>query len=186
MSLITIFLTSFGLAMDAFAVSVGSGISLKKVTLKDAIIIGTFFGGFQFFMPLVGWFAGLSFREFIVSFDHWIAFGLLSIIGGKMLYEAWQEEDEEEVVGTDFRNLYVLLTLAIATSIDALAVGLGFSVIKTPIITAAVIIGIITFLLSFSGVFLGSKFGHLFEKQAEIIGGFVLIGIGFKILLEHL
>lgn len=185
MSLITIFLTSLGLAMDAFAVSVGSGISLKKATLKDGIIIGTFFGGFQFLMPLIGWFAGLTFREFIVSFDHWVAFGLLSLIGGKMLYEAWQEDDEEDT-GTDFRNLYVLLTLAIATSIDALAVGLGFSVLKTPIFLAAVIIGIITFLLSFSGVYLGSKFGHLFEKQAEIIGGFVLIGIGFKILLEHL
>lgn len=185
MNFITIFLTSFGLAMDAFAVSVGSGISLKKVTLKDGIIIGTFFGGFQFIMPIIGWVAGLTFREFIVSFDHWVAFSLLSLIGGKMLYEAWQEEGEEET-GTDFRNLYVLLTLAIATSIDALAVGLGFSVIKTPILLAAIIIGIITFLLSFSGVYLGSKFGHLFEKQAEIIGGFVLIGIGVKILLEHL
>lgn len=171
--------------MDAFAVSVGSGISLKKSNSERCYHYRYVFWRISVFMPLVGWFAGLSFREFIVSFDHWIAFGLLSIIGGKMLYEAWQEEDEEEV-GTDFRNLYVLLTLAIATSIDALAIGLGFSVIKTPIITAAVIIGIITFLLSFSGVFLGSKFGHLFEKQAEIIGGFVLIGIGFKILLEHL
>lgn len=183
MDLITIFLTSFGLAMDAFAVSVGSGISLKKVSIKDAVIIATFFGGFQFMMPLIGWIAGLTFREFIISFDHWIAFGLLSLIGGKMLYEAWQEEEE---AGADFRNLYVLLTLAIATSIDALAVGLSFAVIKTPIITAVVVIGVITFLLSFSGVYLGSKFGHLFEKQAEVIGGFVLIGIGVKILLEHL
>lgn len=184
MNFLTIFLTSLGLAMDAFAVSVGSGISLKKVTIKDAVIIATFFGGFQFMMPLIGWITGLTFREFIISFDHWIAFALLSLIGGKMLYEAWQGEEEE--TDTDFRNLYVLLTLAIATSIDALAVGVGFSVIKTPIITAVVIIGIITFLLSFSGVYLGSKFGHLFEKQAEIIGGFILIGIGFKILLEHL
>lgn len=185
MNTLTIILTSFGLAMDAFAVSVGGGISLKKVTFKDAFIIATFFGSFQFFMPLLGWLASLSFRDFIVSFDHWIAFGLLSLIGGKMLYESFQEEEEEEKP-TDFRNLYVLLTLAVATSIDALAVGVSFSVIKTPIVLSVVTIGVITFIISFLGVFIGNKFGHLFEKQAEIIGGVVLIGIGFKILFEHL
>lgn len=184
MNLITIILTSFALAMDAFAVSVGGGISLKKPTLKDAVIIATFFGIFQFFMPLIGWVASLSFREFIVSFDHWIAFGLLALIGGKMLYESFQDEEEEE--STDFRNLYVLLTLAIATSIDALAVGVSFSVINTPIFLSVITIGIITFIISFLGVFIGDKFGHLFEKQAEIIGGLVLIGIGIKILFEHL
>lgn len=183
MNLITIFLTSVGLAMDAFAVSIGGGISLKKVNTKDAIIIATFFGGFQFIMPLLGWTFGLFFRDFIISFDHWIAFGLLSLIGGKMLYESFQDEEEE---GTDFRNLYVLLTLAIATSIDALAVGLTFSVIKTPIVEACIIIGIITFLICLFGVYVGNKFGHIFEKQAEIIGGLILIGIGVKILIEHL
>ncbi|WP_373478702.1 manganese efflux pump MntP family protein [Geminocystis sp.] len=184
MNLITIFLTSIGLAMDAFAVSIGGGISIKKVTLKDYLIIATFFGGFQFLMPLLGWSGGLFFRDFILSFDHWIAFGLLSLIGGKMLYESFQDDEEEE--GTDFRNLSVLLTLAIATSIDALAVGLTFSVIKTPIIEASIIIGVITFFICLFGVFIGNKFGHLFEKQAEIIGGIILIGIGVKILIEHL
>ena len=183
MSLITILLTSFGLAMDAFVVSLGSGISIKKVTWKDALIISLFFGGFQFLMPVLGWIAGLSFRELIESFDYWVAFILLAFIGSKMIYESFDDEDEE---GTNFRSLSVLLTLAIATSIDALAVGLGFSMIKIPIFSAALIIGIITFLLSFSGVFLGEKFGHIFEKKAELVGGLVLIGIGFKILLEHL
>jgi manganese efflux pump family protein len=183
MNLITIFLTSVGLAMDAFAVSIGGGISIKKVTVKDYLIIAAFFGGFQFVMPLLGWSGGLFFRDFITSFDHWIAFGLLSLIGGKMIYESFQDEEEE---GTDFRNLSVLLTLAIATSIDALAVGLTFSVIKTPIIEASSIIGVITFFICLFGVFIGSKFGHLFEKQAEIIGGIILIGIGVKILIENL
>lgn len=183
MSLITILLTSFGLAMDAFVVSLGSGISIKKVTFKDAFIISLFFGGFQFLMPVLGWIAGLSFRELIESFDYWVAFILLAFIGIKMIYESFDDEDEE---GTNFRSLSVLLTLAIATSIDALAVGLGFSMIKTPIFSSALIIGIITFLLSFAGVFLGKNFGHIFEKKAELVGGLVLISIGLKILLEHL
>lgn len=184
MDLITIFLTSIGLAMDAFAVSIGGGISLKKVTPKDAIVIASFFGGFQFIMPLLGWLSGLFFREFIISIDHWIAFSLLTLVGAKMLYESFQGEEENE--GADFRNLYVLLTLAVATSIDALAVGLTFSVIKTPILQAAIVIGIITFFICLFGVFIGNKFGHLFEKQAEIIGGIILIGIGVKIVIEHL
>lgn len=182
MNLITIFLTSVGLAMDAFAVSISSGISFKKFALKDAVLIATFFGGFQFFMPLIGWFLGLTFRNFILSFDHWIAFILLGFIGSKMIYESLQEEEEES---TDFRNLSVVLTLAIATSIDALAVGLSFSVLNTPIVTAGIIIGIVTFIICFLGVFIGTKFGHIFEKQAEIIGGIILIGIGVKIVLEH-
>ncbi|MBL1209376.1 manganese efflux pump MntP family protein [Geminocystis sp. GBBB08] len=167
MNLITIFFTSIGLAMDAFAVSISGGISLRKITLKDYLIIATFFGGFQFIMPLLGWFSGWFFRDFIVSFDHWIAFVLLFFIGGKMIYESFQDEEEE---GIDFRNLSILLTLAIATSIDALAVGLTFSVIKTPIIEASTLIGIITFLICLFGVFVGSKFGSFFENQASIIG----------------
>ncbi len=147
MSFLTIVLTSFGLAMDAFAVSVGSGITLKKATIKDALLIALFFGGFQFLMPLLGWFAGLSFRELIESFDYWIAFILLAFIGLKMIYESFDDEDEE---GTNFRDLSVLFTLAIATSIDALAVGLGFSMIEIPIFSSALIIGIITFFALFS------------------------------------
>jgi len=184
MNFLTIFLTSLGLAMDAFVVSIGGGIALKKnLKIKDAIIIATFFGLFQFFMPILGWTCGLLFRDFILNFDHWIAFGLLALIGSKMIYESLNDESEESV---DFRSFSVLLTLAIATSIDALAVGLSFSVLKTPIITASSIIGIITFFLCVLGVFIGEKFGHLFDKQAEIIGGLILICIGTKILLEHL
>ncbi len=183
MSLFTILLTSFGLAMDAFAVSVGSGITIKKVTLKDAFIISVFFGGFQFLMPVLGWLAGLSFCELIERFDYWVAFILLAFIGFKMIYESFQDDEDE---GTNFRSLSVLFTLAIATSIDALAVGLGFSMIDIPILSTALIIGVITFLLSFSGVFLGDKFGHIFEQKAEFLGGLVLVSIGFKILLENL
>ena len=183
MNLLTILLTSFGLAMDAFVVSVGSGITIKQVTFKDAFMISFFFGGFQFLMPILGWVAGLSFRELIESFDYVVAFILLAFIGIKMIYESFADDEEE---GTNFRSLSVLFTLAIATSIDALAVGLGFSLIETPIFSSALIIGIITFLLCFSGVYLGSKFGHVFEKKAELVGGFILIGIGCKILLEHL
>ena len=182
MDFITIFFTSVGLAMDAFAVSIGGGISFKKFALKDAMPIAIFFGGFQLLMPLLGWSSGLFFRDFIFSLNHWIAFGLLSFIGLKMIYESFQEEEEES---TDFRNFYVLFILAIATSIDALAVGLSFSVLKTSIIIPAITIGIITFLISMFGVFVGSKFGHIFEKQAEIIGGIILMGIGIKIVLEH-
>lgn len=182
MNLLTILFTSVGLAMDAFAVSIGSGISFKKFTLKDAILIATFFGGFQLLMPLLGWASGLLFRDFIISFDHWIAFGLLTFIGSKMIYESLQQAEKES---TDFRNLYVLSTLAIATSIDALAVGLTFSLLQTSIMMAAVMIGIVTFLICLLGVFIGSKFGHFFEKQAEIIGGVILIQIGIKIVTEH-
>ena len=182
MSILTIVLTSFGLAMDAFAVSVGGGISIKKVSWKDAFLISLFFGGFQFLMPVLGWLAGLSFRDLIEQFDYWVAFILLAFIGVKMIYESFDDEEEE---GTNFRSLSVLLTLAIATSIDALAVGLGFSMIEIPIISSALIIGVITFILCFFGVYLGDKFGDVFEKKAELVGGIVLVLIGFKILIEH-
>ena len=182
MSILTIVLTSFGLAMDAFAVSVGGGISIKKVSWKDAFLISLFFGGFQFLMPVLGWLAGLSFRDLIEQFDYWVAFILLAFIGIKMIYESFDDEEEE---GTNFRSLSVLFTLAIATSIDALAVGLGFSMIEIPILSSALIIGVITFILCFFGVYLGDKFGDVFEKKAELVGGIVLILIGFKILIEN-
>lgn len=183
MNIITIFFTSIGLAMDAFAVSISSGIRNKQFILKEAIILPIFLGGFQFLMPLIGWSSGLFFRDFTVNIDHWIAFGLLSIIGLKMIYESFDDDEEK---GTDFKKLYVMLTLAIATSIDALAVGLSFSVLKSPIIFPAIIIGVVTFLICILGVFIGTKFGHILEKQAEILGGIILIGIGLKIVIEHL
>lgn len=173
--------------MDAFAVSIGSGIALKKVKLQDAVRVATFFGGFQFFMPLIGWVLGLGLREAIASIDHWIAFVVLGFIGSKMIYESMQEcEGADAAKAANTRNLYVLLGLAIATSIDALAVGLSVSILQNAIAGLAVAIGIVTFSLSFCGVFIGNKFGCLFEKQVETIGGIILIGIGLKILVEHL
>ncbi len=181
MNLITIFLTSIGLAMDAFAVAVCSGLTIKKIQFKDALLIATFFGGFQIFMPLIGWVLGLSFRDLLENFDHWIAFILLGFIGLRMVYQAITEGDEDEIKG-DPRNLYVLSGLAIATSIDSFAVGISFSLIENDIARLLIAVGIITFVLSLAGVFIGGKFGHLFEKQAEIIGGIILFLLGLRIL----
>ncbi len=173
--------------MDAFAVAIGSGIALKKVKLQDALLVATFFGGFQFFMPLMGWIAGLGVRETIASFDHWIAFLLLGFIGSKMIHEGiYEEEGVEEGKAANPRNLYILLGLAIATSIDALAVGLSISLLQSSITSLAVVIGIVTFVLSFAGVYIGNRVGSFCEKQVTILGGVILIGIGFKILLENL
>jgi len=184
MDIISIIFIAFGLAMDAFAVSITSGITIKFLKINNALKIATFFGLFQVIMPIIGWLAGLSFRNIISGFDHWIAFGLLIIIGGKMIYESTKIELNNKKI--DPLNIYVLLILSFATSVDALAVGLSLSFLKVFIVLPAVIIGIITFLLSIFGVYFGNKFGHYFEKKFEIIGGLVLIGIGIKILMEHL
>ena len=187
MSFVTIFLISLGLAMDAFAVAIGSGVALKKVKLHDALLVATFFGGFQLFMPLLGWMAGLGIREAISSVDHWIAFLLLGFIGGKMIHESiYEEEGVEEAKPSNPRNLYILLGLAVATSIDALAVGLSVSLLQSSIVGLAVVIGIVTFVLSFAGVYIGNRLGSFCEKQVTILGGGILIGIGVKILLENL
>ena len=184
MDMITITLVAFGLAMDAFAVSVSSGITIRHLRINQAVRIALFFGSFQAIMPVIGWLAGLSMRGFISHIDHWIAFGLLSFIGCKMIYEAfWMEADQREV---NPLNVYVLLMLSVATSIDALAVGVSFAFLKISIATPVLVIGIVTFLLSYLGVFVGNRLGHFFEKQIEVLGGFVLIGIGVKILIEHL
>jgi putative Mn2+ efflux pump MntP len=184
MSFITISVIALGLAMDAFAVSITSGITLKDLRIRNAATIALFFGSFQAFMPLIGWLAGLSARAFITGVDHWIAFGLLSLIGCKMIYESTKLGPDENKL--DPLNILVLLFLAIATSIDALAVGLSLSFLKIAIFTPALIIGAITFLLSFFGVFLGNISGHFFENKIEIIGGLILIGIGIKIVIEHI
>lgn len=169
--------------MDALAVSITSGLTIKDLKISNAATIALFFGGFQTFMPLIGWLAGLSAREFITGVDHWIAFGLLSLIGCKMIFESTRIGRSEKEL--DPLNIYVLLILAIATSIDALAVGLSLSFLKMAILTPAIIIGIITFSLSFIGVFVGNISGHFFENKIEIIGGLILIGIGLKIVVEH-
>ena len=181
-SLSTTFL-AFGLAADAFAVSLTSGILIQRIKINKALKIALFFGGFQCLMPIMGWVAGINFSHLIANIDHWIAFGLLSFIGGKMIYESFQLEKE----GEKFNPLdsYTLLVLAIATSIDAFAAGLGLSLLKSSIILAATLIGIITFCLSFLGVFIGHKIGDKLNNKIEIMGGLILIFIGSKTLLEH-
>jgi putative Mn2+ efflux pump MntP len=184
MDIITIIVIAFGLAMDAFAVSITSGITIKNLKINNALKIAVFFGLFQAIMPLVGWLAGLSLRGFISEIDHWIAFGLLSFIGCKMIYESITVQSSKKEINP--LNVYVLLVLAVATSIDALAVGVSFAFLKVSIVTPVIVIGTITFILSFFGVFVGNRIGHFFENKIEIAGGLVLIGIGVKILIEHL
>lgn len=184
---IELFLIGVGLSMDAFAVSVCKGLAMKKVNKKQAVIIGLYFGGFQALMPLIGWFLGVRFQKYITSFDHWIAFGLLVFIGGKMILEAVRDTEVQEIKEKDPPlDHKEMLVLAVATSIDALAVGITFAFLNTPIIEAIVIIGCTTFLLSILGVVVGNFFGTRYKKKAEIAGGIILVLIGLKILLEHL
>ncbi|MDA8244158.1 MAG: manganese efflux pump MntP family protein [Elusimicrobia bacterium] len=183
-----ILLIALGLSMDAFAVAVASGATMKRLNIPHALKMGLFFGGFQALMPVVGWAAGLSLKEYISSWDHWLAFGLLAAIGGKMLYESFEIKEEEDCGGpkTCPFDTGTLTVLALATSIDALAVGLTFSVLKLSIIAPVLVIGLVTFAMSLAGVRLGSAGGHFFEHRMEAAGGLILIGIGLKILLEHL
>lgn len=184
MGLLEIVLISVGLAMDAFAVSICKGLSFKKMSWKKALIIGLYFGGFQGGMPLVGYLLGVGFQEKIQAVDHWIAFLLLGFIGFNMIKEAFlKEEDDECNDKIDFKTMVVL---AIATSIDALAVGVTFAFLKVNIILAVSLIAIITFVLSMLGVKIGNVFGDKYEKKAEAAGGIILILLGIKILLEHL
>ena len=185
---IELLLMGVGLAMDAFAVSVCKGLGMKKLNKKQALVIGLYFGGFQALMPLVGWILGIQFQKYITSIDHWIAFILLGFIGGKMILEAVKEWNEEDIVEVkdqplDHRNMFVL---AVATSIDALAVGITFAFLQVPIVEAVSIIGITTFVISVIGVYVGNFFGNRYKKKAELAGGIILILIGLKILLEHL
>jgi putative Mn2+ efflux pump MntP len=177
MELFTIVIIAFGLSMDAFAVSIVSGTAFKQLRVKHALRLAVFFGGFQAFMPLVGSLAGGTIRENIVSYDHWVAFGILSGVGGKMIYESFKIASATK--NLDPSNIFSLLILSIATSIDALAIGITLSM-------AVIIIGLVTFVLSYLGVFIGDKFGHFFENKIEAIGGLILIGLGVKILFEHL
>lgn len=185
---IELFLLGIGLAMDAFAVSVCKGLGMRRLNKKQTLIIGLYFGGFQALMPLIGWLLGSQFQKYITSIDHWIAFILLSFIGGKMMIEAIREWNEEETVDVmdaplDHKNM---LVLAVATSIDALAVGITFAFLDTPIIEAITIIGITTMIISIIGVVVGNFFGSRYKSKAEFIGGLILVLLGLKILLEHL
>lgn len=219
MGLLSIFMTAIGLSMDAVAVSIAKGMTIKKNLLRNAIKIALFFGVFQGVMPLIGWFAGRYFENYIKSFDHWIAFILLSAIGGKMIYESLKgnkerkEENEEHedkieevIMEIEIEEVSLdrdscdkqceikseelshksLTILAIATSIDALAVGVSFAFLDVSIIPAATIIGLTTFILCIAAVLIGKKLGCMLQKYAEIIGGVILILIGLNILIEHL
>ena len=183
MGFVELILIAVGLAMDAFAVSICKGLSFKKMDWKKAGIIGLYFGGFQGGMPLLGYLLGVGFQEKIQAVDHWIAFLLLGFIGINMIKEALSKEEEEQNDKVDFKTMIVL---AIATSIDALAIGVTFAFLKVNIILAVVLIGIITFVISMIGVKIGNVFGDKYEKKAEIVGGLILILLGIKILLEHL
>jgi putative Mn2+ efflux pump MntP len=184
MDIISIIIIAVGLAMDAFAVSITSGITIKRLHINHALKIALFFGLFQAIMPIIGWLAGLSLRDYISAIDHWIAFGLLSFIGCKMIYESITVQSSKKEINP--LNVYVLLVLSVATSIDALAVGVSFAFLKVSIVTPVIIIGTVTFLLSYLGVYIGDRIGHFFENKIEIAGGILLIGIGIKILVEGL
>ena len=185
MQVIDIVFIAFGLAMDAFAVSICRGLKVKKVSWKYSVSTAFVFGLFQALMPLAGYLAGKQFESYITGIDHWIAFGLLGIIGINLIKESFDKEDDDISCNEDI-SFKELLLMGIATSIDALAIGVAFAFLKINIITAVIIIGIITFVLSLSGVYIGNLFGNKLKKGAEILGGVILIAIGIKILLEHL
>lgn len=182
--MIQILLIALSLAMDAFAVSVSTGIAVPGFGPREAARIGTWCGFFQFAMPLAGWFLGSSVRGYIEAVDHWIAFGLLALIGGGMVREALSGGEEEAVTDLSVRRLFFL---ALATSIDALAVGITLAFDSSVnILLSAAVIGIVAFLMAMVGGLLGRRLGELFQKRATLLGGLVLVGIGLKILLEHL
>lgn len=183
MSLFTLFVTAVGLSMDAFAVSICKGLAMKKLSWKKALIIGLWFGGFQALMPSVGYLLGSRFEKYVTSIDHWIAFVLLALIGINMIREALSGEEENANDSVDFKTM---LLLAIATSIDALAVGVTYAFLQVRIVPAVSFIGIITFSLSIIGVKIGNVFGLKYKTKAEIAGGVILLLMGTKILLEHL
>lgn len=183
MGLIELFILAVGLSMDAFAVSVCKGLAMPKITVKKTLIVGLWFGGFQALMPALGYFLGVQFRDKITAIDHWIAFILLGIIGANMIKEACSGECEEENESLDIKTMFLL---AVATSIDALAVGITFAFLNVHLLAAVSFIGVTTFTLSAIGVKIGNVFGTRYKSKAELAGGVILILLGLKILLEHL
>ena len=183
MSLITITFLAVGLGLDAFSVAIGIGSASDKKSWAPVLRLSATFGIFQFAMPIIGWQAGLTVVEIIASFDHWIAFALLALVGGKMIWEGFEKESDEEKA--DQTRGWPLLLLSIATSIDALAVGFSFSVLKNPILFPAVIIGIVCFIMTIIGMIFGKVLAKIIGKKVEIFGGLVLIAIGVKILIDH-
>ena len=185
MGFVELFLIAVGLSMDAFAVSVCKGLGMQRLNMGQAVVIALFFGGFQALMPVIGWAVGAQFAHFVSTYAHWIAFALLAFVGGKMLWDAFHE-DEGEDAGPFKLELGDLLMLAIATSIDALAVGVSFAFLDVAIAPSVALIGVTTFVLSLAGVAVGHQFGSRWEKPATIVGGIVLILIGVKVMLEGL
>lgn len=183
-----IFLLALGLAMDAGAVSAARGLATPKILTRHVVLIAVFFGGFQAFMPLLGWMVGSRVGPIVQAWDHWIAFVLLSAIGGKMLWEVWGPQPEAAALPPvgDLFGLRVMLLLAVATSVDALAVGLTLPMLNAPLLLSLATIGITTALLSVASLFAGRRFGALLGKRLDVVGGLVLIGLGTKILVEHL
>ena len=183
MSFAELLLVAIGLSMDAFAVAVCRGLEMRRIDYRQALLIAVFFGGFQALMPVAGYLLGAGFEHYISSFDHWIAFLLLAFIGGKMIWEVARGGEEEHA---EALSLKLLVMMAVATSIDALAVGITFAFLRMDILSSALTIGATTFLISFGGVAAGNRFGARYKQKAEIVGGVVLVLIGEKILLEHL
>lgn len=183
MSLLTLFITAVGLSMDAFAVSVCKGLAMKKLSRKKAVVIGLWFGGFQALMPALGYLLGKRFERYVTAIDHWIAFVLLALIGANMIKEALSAEEEKADDSVDIKTMFLL---AVATSIDALAVGITYAFLQVRIVPAVSFIGIITLVLSVTGVKIGNAFGLKYKARAEIFGGVILIVMGLKILLEHM
>ena len=186
--LVEFLLLGAGLAMDAFAVSICKGLAMRKVNKKQAVIIALFFGGFQAIMPVIGWLLCKGFQTYIEAFDHWIAFALLAFIGVKMIIETLREKEDDVVIEEMDPPLDMkeMLMLAIATSIDALAVGISLAALDRPIVESAAIIGVVTFVISIIGVYIGNFFGNRYKKRAELAGGIILVLIGVKILCEHM
>jgi len=180
---LTTVLIALSLALDAFSVSITHGLANKSFKLTNALKLGISFGSFQTFMPVLGWLAGVNVIDFISGFDHWITFGLLGFIGGRMIYESTKNVSEKLI---NSLSIGVLLMLSVATSIDALAVGLSLSFLRVPILAPAIAIGMVTFSLSFLGVYFGNRFGRFLGNKVEVAGGLILIVIGLRILLEHL
>ena len=180
---ITLFVLAVGLSMDAFAVAVCKGLAMKKMSWKNAVIVGLWFGTFQALMPVIGYFLGVSFADRIKSVDHWIAFVLLALIGGNMIREAFGKEEERASADLAVTTMFIM---AVATSIDALAVGVTFAFLDQNMPLAVSLIGVTTFMLSMLGVKVGNLFGVKYKSKAEFIGGLILILLGAKILLEHL
>ncbi|MHC4160305.1 MAG: manganese efflux pump MntP [Planctomycetota bacterium] len=184
MALLTIIIIAVGLAMDAFAVSIVTAAAYRRLKVSHTLRMAFFFGAFQAFMPLIGSLAGLSLKDHVADYDHWVAFALLTAVGVKMIYESFKIAGAEKDLNPS--NIFVLLVLSVATSIDALAVGITLPLLSVPLAAAVIIIGMVTFALSWLGALLGKKFGHLFESKIEAAGGLVLIALGIKILLQHL